>query len=79
MTAKEELTQQIVGALAAARFPISTPQELLAAFPNGADTTCRSGDIQMTAGEAGKLLTDADFPFESAGQVANTVLSRAGL
>ncbi len=79
MTAKEELTQQIVSALARARFPISTPEELLVAFPNGADTTCRSGDIQMTAGAAGKLLTDADFPFTSAGQVANTILSRAGL
>ncbi len=79
MTVKEELTQQIVGALANARFPISTPEELLEAFPNGAATTCRSGDVQMTAGEAGKLLTASDFPFSSAGQVASTILSRAGL
>jgi hypothetical protein len=33
----------------------------------------------MTAGEAGKLLNADDFPFQSAEQVADTILSRAGL
>ncbi len=72
-----EIRGQIVGALAGASFPIATPEELLAAFPDGADTTCQSGDIKMTAGEAGGLLTADDFPFESAEQVADTILSRA--
>ncbi|MDW7727390.1 MAG: MTH865 family protein [Candidatus Methanoperedens sp.] len=33
------------------------PEALLAAFPDGANTTCQVGDIKMTAGEAGKLKT----------------------
>jgi hypothetical protein len=79
MSIKEEIRKQIVGALAKAGFPISTPQALLAAFPQGAATECRAGDVAMTAGEAGKLLKPEDFPFQSAEQVADTILSRAGL
>ncbi|CAJ37313.1 MTH865 family protein [Methanocella arvoryzae] len=79
MTARNEFYKQITGALAGAKFPINTPQELLAAFPNGADTTCQADGVKMTAGEAGKLLKPGDFPFKSAGQVANTILERAGL
>jgi len=40
MDVKAELKKQIVGALVGASFPIGSPQELLAAFPNGANTTC---------------------------------------
>jgi hypothetical protein len=79
MDVKSEIRKQIVGALAGARFPIGTPQELLSAFPNGADTTCQAGDVKMTAGEAGKLLKGEDFPFRSPEQVADTILQRAGL
>ena len=79
MSAKDEIRTQIVGALSEAEFPISSPEALLAAFPNGADTTCKAGDVEMTAGDAGKLLTSEDFPFRSAEHVADTILSRAGM
>jgi hypothetical protein len=76
---KKEIRGQIVGALANASFPIGSPEDLLAAFPNGADTTCQAGDVKMTAGEAGKLLKASDFPFKSAEQVADTILGRVNL
>lgn len=79
MNVKEEIHSQIVGGLANAAFPINTPEALLAAFPAGADTKCKSGNVEITAGEAGKLLTAEDFPFESAKQVADTLVERAGL
>ncbi|MCK9278682.1 MAG: MTH865 family protein [Methanoculleus sp.] len=79
MNVKEEIRSQITGALAGAKFPIKTPEELLAAFPMGAATTCKAGDVEMTAGEAGTLLTPEDFPLTSPGQVADTILSRAGM
>ena len=79
MTVREEIRSQIVGALAGARFPINTPEELLNAMPNGADTTCKAGDVEITAGEAGKLLKSSDFPFMSAVHVADVLVERAGL
>lgn len=79
MSVKDEIRGQIIGALAGASFPIATPETLLAAFPNGADTKCQSGDVEVTAGEAGKLLKAEDYPFHSAEQVADTIVSRAGL
>ena len=79
MNVKEELHKQITGALAGAKFPIATPEALIAAFPQGAATTCSVGTVKMTAGEAGKLLKPGDFPFKSAKQVADTILERAGM
>ncbi len=79
MTVRTELFKQITGALANAKFPIKTPEELLNAFPDGANTTCKAEGVKMTAGEACKLLKPSDFPFKTAGQVANTILERAGL
>ncbi|MEG3224763.1 MAG: hypothetical protein BME94_04325 [Methanobacteriales archaeon Met13] len=79
MDVKAEIKSQIVGALAGAKFPIETPEALLAAFPDGADTTCKAGDVEMTAGQAGELLTAEDFPFESAEQVADVILKKAGI
>lgn len=79
MSVKEEIHSQILSGLANATFPINTPEALLAAFPAGADTKCKSGNVEITAGEAGKLLTVEDFPFESAKQVADTLVGRAGL
>ena len=79
MSVKEEIRGQIIGALAGARFPIDSPAALLGAFPNGADTKCKSGEVEMSAGDAGKLLTADDFPFTSAEQIADTILKRAGL
>lgn len=79
MDVKKEIKSQIVGALTGAKFPIETPEELLKAFPDGAQTTCKAGDVEMTAGQAGELLTANDFPFESAEQVADVILKKAGM
>lgn len=79
MDVRKELYNQITGALANAKFPLTTPEALLGSFPEGAATTCQAGSIRMTAGEAGTLLKPADFPFKSAKQVADTILERAGL
>lgn len=79
MTVRETIKNQIIGALAGAKFPIASPEELIGALPNGADTTCKVGDLEITAGEAGKLLTPEDFPFKSAEDVAETIVSRANL
>lgn len=79
MSVKEDIHAQIVGGLKGAKFPIKTSADLLAAFPQGADTTCQSGDVKVTAGEAGKLLKKNDFPFKSAKQVADIIVQRAGL
>ena len=76
---KEQIHTQIAGALKGARFPITTPKDLIAAFPDGANTTCQVGDLKMTAGEAGKLLKASDFPFKSAKAVADIIVERAGL
>lgn len=79
MGVKEEIGAQITGALAGADFPIETPEKLISAFPEGAETTCKSGSLEITAGEAGKLLKTDDFPFESAESVADIIMERAGL
>lgn len=79
MSVKEEIRSQIIGALTGASFPIATPEALLASFPNGAETTCKSGDLVIKAGDAGKVLTPQDFPFTSAESVADTIVNRAGL
>ncbi|ACV62780.1 Hypothetical protein Dtox_1942 [Desulfofarcimen acetoxidans DSM 771] len=79
MSVREIIKSQIIGALEKANFPIATPEALLSSFPNGAATTCKAGDLEVTAGEAGKLLTANDFPFTSAEVVAETIVSRAGL
>jgi hypothetical protein len=77
MDVKSELKSQIAGALAGAAFPIESPEALLAAFPQGADTTCEAGDVKLRAGDAGGVLTAADFPFTSAQQVADAIVDRA--
>lgn len=79
MGVKEEIHAQIVGALAGASFPLATPEELLSAFPDGAETTCKSGDVELKAGDAGGVLTPDDFPFTSAKDVADVIVERTGL
>jgi hypothetical protein len=79
LSVREQIHAQITGALKGAKFPVKTPKDLIAAFPNGADTTCQVGDLKMTAGEAGKLLKASDFPFKNAKAVADVIVDRAGL
>jgi len=76
--AKEVIRKQIERALEDAKFPIKTPGDLIKAFPNGADTNCKYGDMKMTAGEAGKLPKPTDFPFQSAKASAEVIVTRAG-
>lgn len=76
---REQIHAQISGALEGAKFPVKTPHDLIAAFPDGADTMCQVGDLKMTAGEAGKLLKATDFPFKNAKAVADVIVDRAGL
>jgi len=77
MDIQAEVKKQITGALAGTQFPIASPEALLAAFPNGADTTCECGDVKLRAGDAGGVLKESDFPFESAEAVADAIVSRA--
>lgn len=79
MSVRDTIKKQIIGALKRAVFPISSPEALLAAFPDGADTKCKAEGIEVTAGEAGKLLKADDFPFNSAEDVAETIVNRANL
>lgn len=79
MSVRDEIHAQIEGALKDAKFPISTPEELLAAMPQGAETKCKAGDCELTAGDAGKVLKESDFPFKSAKEVADVIVDRAGL
>jgi hypothetical protein len=79
MSIKDEIHAQIEGALKNAKFPLNTPVELLAALPQGAATKCKAGDVELTAGDAGKVLKPSDFPFKSARQVADVIVERAGL
>ena len=74
-----EIHEQISVALAGAKFPVNTPADLISAFPDGASTKCHSGNLTMTAGEAGKLLRATDFPFANAKAVADVIVQRASL
>ncbi|MDR1819117.1 MAG: hypothetical protein LBR15_02580 [Methanobrevibacter sp.] len=79
MLVKEEIYGQIVNVLKGAKFPIKTPEELFNALPDGPNTTCKSGDVVLKASDAGKVLSADDFPFESAEDVASTIVNKAGL
>lgn len=79
MNVREEVYEQIIEILKNARFPINTMEELIAALPEGLDTTCRIGDVEVTAAEAKSLITEKDFPFTDAKHVAYLIVERAGL
>jgi hypothetical protein len=79
MSVKEDIRAQIIGELAGAKFPIEMPEKLLGSFPDGGQTTCRSGDVVLTVEDAGKIIKPNDFPFKSAKEVANVIVDRAGL
>ena len=61
---KEQIHAQITGALKGAKFPVATPKDLIAAFPNGADTTCQVGDLKMTARRGRKTPEGIGLPVE---------------
>lgn len=79
MGVKEEVYEQIIEILKDAKFPINTMDELIAALPEGLDTTGRIGDVEVTAREAQSLVTEKDFPFKDAKHVADLLIERAGL
>ena len=79
MEVREEVHGQILEILKGAKFPINTLEELIAALPEGLDTTCMIGDTEVTAAEARSLITEKDFPFKDAKHVADLLVERAGL
>jgi len=79
MNIREEVYEQIVEILKDAKFPINTLEELIAALPEGLDTTCMIGDVEVTAAEARSLITEKDFPFKDAKHVADLIVERAEL
>lgn len=79
MNVKEEVYEQILAILKNVKFPINTKDEFIAALPEGLDTTCRIGDVEVTAREAESLITEKDFPFKDAKHVADILVERSGL
>jgi len=79
MNVREEVHEQILEILKDAKFPINTMEELIATLPEGLDTTCRIGDVEVTAAEARSLITEKDFPFKDAKHIADLMVERAGL
>ncbi|AKB53378.1 MULTISPECIES: MTH865 family protein [Methanosarcina] len=79
MGIKEEVYEQIIEILKDAKFPINTMDELIAALPEGLDTTGRIGGAEVTAREAEGLITEKDFPLKDAKYVADLLIERAGL
>lgn len=59
---KRDIHGQIVAGLKGAKFPINTPEELLATFPSGTDTTCGSGDLEVTAEGTWQIANISRFP-----------------
>ncbi len=79
MDQKEDIRNQIIKSLSGARFPIYTLEELIIAFDDEERTTCKSGDVELKAGSAGKILEEADFPFRNPEEAADTIINKAGL
>lgn len=79
MDVREEVYAQIIESLKDAKFPINSLEELVAALPDGLDTTCMIGDTEVTAAEARSLITEKDYPFKDAKQIADLLVERAGL
>ncbi|MHC1756625.1 MAG: MTH865 family protein [Methanosarcina sp.] len=79
MNVREEVYEQIIEILKNARFPINSLEELVAALPEGLDTTCVIGGTEVTAAEARALITEKDFPFKDAKKIADLLVERAGL
>lgn len=79
MNVREEVYEQIIEILKDAKFPINSLQELIAALPEGLETACMIGDTEVTAAEARSLITEKDFPFKDAKQIAGLLVERAGL
>lgn len=79
MSVRDEVYEQIIEVLKNAKFPINTEEELIAALPEGLDTTCTIGDVVVTAAEGRSLITEKDFPFKDAKQIAELMVERAGL
>ena len=78
-TARDEIKKQICDQLTGGEFPITSFSDLMVAFPMGAQTVCKFEEVEVEAGVAEELLTDDDYPFASAEEVAELMVFRAGL
>jgi hypothetical protein len=79
MDVREEVYEQIIEILKDAKFPINSLKELIAALPEGLDTTCMIGDTEVMAAEAKSLINEKDYPFKDSKQIADLLVERAGL
>lgn len=79
MNVREEVYEQIIEILKDAKFPINSLEELIVTLPEGLKTACMIGDTEVTAAEARSLITEKDFPFKDAKQIADPLVERAGL
>ncbi len=79
MDVKEAVKEQVKSAYQDADFPFSTYQELLAAFPCGADgNICLAGDITLTPDHA-KNLNPEHFPVATPEEAAELFIKMLGL
>jgi|GEM_PF-5574639 hypothetical protein len=46
---------------------------------NGATIKYKAEEVELTAGDAGKVLIACDFPLKNARQVADVIVQRAGI
>ena len=74
MSEYREIMEQISCSISKdANFPISTSDELLAAFPCGEDTTIKVGEKEVKVGEAVKKLNSSHYPFICSDDITNAI------
>jgi len=76
MVDKDDLRQQMIDAFEGADYPINSPMDLVPALPQGPGTKFESGDFSMTAMELNTKLGGGDFPYDSAEDFVDDVMSQ---
>lgn len=81
MGIRVELFEHWLKALSGVKFPVSSKQEVYAGLPKGADGNLTyQGLVVCNVGELfEKFLKPTDFPINSAADLANLILDRAGI
>jgi hypothetical protein len=72
----DDLQTQMIEAFEGADYPINSPMDLVPALPNGPGTKFESGDFSMTAMELNTKLGGGEFPYDSAEDFVDDVLSQ---
>lgn len=68
-----EMMEQISCSLKDANFPITSEDELLAAFPCGADTKYMAGEKMLHIGETIKKIQKEQYPFNCSDDAVMTM------